>query len=100
MTRSARSTLYVSSERSVRPFLAAGLLLAVAGGRLDGTPVDLYPAPIPARTVGLRDARLAHVLGMAVPRADAERALTALGCVVLPREGRLTVQVPSWHVSV
>jgi phenylalanyl-tRNA synthetase beta chain len=76
---------------------AVALLLAVAGGRLDGTPVDVCPAPIAPRTVTLRDERLAHLLGIAVPRADAERALTALGCVVLPREGRLTVQVPSWR---
>jgi len=76
---------------------AVALLLAVAGGRVDGTPVDCCPAPIAPRTVVLRDARLAHLLGTAVPRAEAERALTALGCVVLPREGRLTVQVPSWR---
>jgi phenylalanyl-tRNA synthetase beta chain len=76
---------------------AVALILAVAGGRLDGTPVDVCPAPIAPRTVTLRDERLAHVLGIAVPRADAERALTSLGCVVLPREGRLTVQVPSWR---
>jgi len=76
---------------------AVVLLLAVAGGRLDGTPVNVCPAPIAPRTVTLRDERLAHLLGVTVPRADAERALTALGCVVLPREGRLTVQVPSWR---
>lgn len=76
---------------------AASLILLAAGGRLDGVPVDCYPAPVPARTVALRDARLAQLLGTTVPRADAERALTALGCVVLPREGRLTVQVPSWR---
>ena len=76
---------------------AVALLLAVGGGRLDGVPVDVCPAAIAPRTVALRDERLALVLGIAVPRADAERALTALGCVVLPREGRLTVQVPSWR---
>ena len=76
---------------------ALELLVLVAGGRVDGSPVDVYPAPIPARTLTLRDRRLALVLGVPVPRADAERALTALGCVVLPREERLAVQVPSFR---
>ena len=76
---------------------ALELLCLVAGGRVDGTPADVYPAPIPARTVMLRDERLVRVLGIEVPRAEAERALTALGCVVLPREGRLAVQVPSFR---
>jgi len=76
---------------------ALELLVLVAGGRVDAVPADVYPAPIAARTVTLRDERLAQVLGIAVPRADAERALTALGCVVLPREGRLTVQVPTFR---
>ena len=76
---------------------ALDLLVLVAGGRVDGVPVDVYAAPLPPRTVMLRDKRLAHVLGVAVARADAERALTALGCVVLPREERLAVQVPSFR---
>ncbi len=76
---------------------AAALILLVAGGRLDGVPADCVAAPVAPRTVTLRDARLSSLLGAEVPRAEAERALTALGCVVLPREGRLTVQVPSWR---
>ncbi len=58
---------------------ALELLCLVAGGRVDGTPVDVFPASLPVRTVVLRDERLARVLGIDVPRADAERALTALG---------------------
>ena len=76
---------------------AVELVLLVAGGRLDGVPVEVCAAPSPPRTVLLRDRRLAHVLGIEVPRADAERALTALGCVVVPRGDRLAVQVPSFR---
>jgi phenylalanyl-tRNA synthetase beta chain len=83
--------LPASLERAIE------LLLLVAGGRVDGVPTDVYPAPLAPRSVTLRDERLARVLGVAVPRADAERALTAIGCVVLPREGRLTVQVPTYR---
>ena len=76
---------------------ALDLLVAVAGGAVDGAPVDVYPAPIPAVTVFVRDRRVAHLLGVEVPRAEIERVLTALGCVVSPREDRLAVQVPTFR---
>ena len=74
---------------------ALDLLVRVAGGRVDGAPVDVYPSPIPAVTIFLRDRRVAHLLGVEIARAEIERVLTALGCVVSPREDRLAVQVPS-----
>jgi phenylalanyl-tRNA synthetase beta chain len=76
---------------------ALELLTAVAGGAVEGTPVDVYPAPIPATTIFLRDRRVAHLLGVEVPRAEIERVLTALGCVVSPKGDRLAVQVPTYR---
>ncbi len=73
---------------------ALELLVAVAGGRVEGVPVDVYPAPAPPTTVFLRDARVGLLLGVDVPRAEIERALTAIGCVVSPKPDRLAVQVP------
>jgi phenylalanyl-tRNA synthetase beta chain len=81
---------------AVRLARAAQLIVAVAGGRIEGC-VDVYPQPIAPRTVFLRDARLAQVLGVTVARADVERVLTAVGCVVAPKEDRYAVQVPSWR---
>lgn len=75
---------------------AAQLIVAVAGGRIEGA-VDVYPEPIAPRTIFLRDARLAQVLGVAVPRAEVERVLTAAGCVVGPKPDRCAVQVPAWR---
>jgi phenylalanyl-tRNA synthetase beta chain len=74
---------------------AVELIVAVAGGRVDGTPVDVYPATIAPTTVFVRDARIAHVLGVEIARAEVERVLTALGCVVGPKDDRLAVQVPA-----
>ncbi|HXY18537.1 MAG TPA: phenylalanine--tRNA ligase subunit beta [Gemmatimonadales bacterium] len=74
---------------------ALDLLVLVAGGKVDGVPVDVYPSPLPAVTVFLRDRRVAHLLGVEIPRSEIERVLTALGCVVSPREDRLAVQVPT-----
>jgi phenylalanyl-tRNA synthetase beta chain len=74
---------------------ALELIVAVAGGKVEGVPVDVHPAPVPATTIFLRDGRVAHLLGVEIPRAELERVLTALGCVVSPKEDRLAVQVPS-----
>ena len=74
---------------------ALELIVAVAGGAVDGAPVDVYPAPAQPTTIFLRDARVSHLLGVEVPRGEIERVLTALGCVVSPREDRVAVQVPS-----
>ena len=74
---------------------ALELLTAVAGGTVADPPVDVYPVPIPATTIFLRDQRVAHLLGVEVPRAEIERVLTALGCVVSPKGDRLAVQVPT-----
>ncbi len=73
---------------------ALELLVAVAGGSVDGAPVDVYPEPAGATTIFLRDARVGQLLGVEIPRAEIERVLTALGCVVRPKEDRLAVQVP------
>ena len=75
---------------------AAELIVAVAGGRIEAA-VDVYPAAIAPRTIFLRDARVAQVLGVEVSRGEIERVLTAIGCVVSPKEDRCAVQVPSWR---
>jgi phenylalanyl-tRNA synthetase beta chain len=75
---------------------AAQMIVAVAGGRIEGA-LDVYPRPIAPRTIFLRESRLAAVLGVAVPRAEVERVLTAIGCVVGPREDRFAVQAPAWR---
>ena len=73
---------------------ALELIVAVAGGAVDGAPVDVFPAPAPATTIFLRDARVAQLLGVEIPRTEVESVLTALGCVVSPKADRLAVQVP------
>jgi len=108
-TRRTRRALGLSTEASyrfergvdpeataTRLARAAQLIVAVAGGRIDAC-VDVYPAPLARRTVFLRDAKLTQVLGVAVDRADVERTLTAIGCVVGPRGERSAVQVPAWR---
>ena len=73
---------------------ALELIVAVAGGTVEGAPVDVHPVSGAATTIFLRDARVGRLLGVEIPRAEVERVLTALGCVVSPKEDRLAVQVP------
>jgi phenylalanyl-tRNA synthetase beta chain len=82
-----------TAERLAR---AAQLIVAVAGGTIEGC-LDVYPEPKGPRTIFLTDARLTRVLGVDVARADVERSLTAIGCVVGPRKDRYAVQVPAWR---
>src|SRR5437773_239303 len=111
--RRTRRALAVSSASSYRfergldmPGLpealarAIDLIRAVAGGELRESPIDLWPEPQKPRSVFLREARVAHLLGVAVPRKEIERLLSAVGFVVAPRDERMAVQVPGWRPDV
>lgn len=76
--------------------VAAALITQVAGGTV--AEVLEVGAPAPTRpVVTLRPARLATLLGMAVPVAEITRHLAALGCQVTVQDGVLQVQAPTWR---
>ena len=79
---------------------AIELILAVAGGELREPPLDLWPRPEQPRAVFLRPARVAHLLGIEIPRAEIERLLSSVGFVAAPKDERLAVQVPGWRPDV
>ena len=79
---------------------AIDLIRAIAGGEVREAPLDLWPEPWQPRTVFLREARVAHLLGVPVARAEIERLLSGVGFVVAPKDGRLAVQVPGWRPDV
>lgn len=86
-------------ERGVDPELprralerASELLLSIVGGHAGPISVAENLADLPAPTpVALRSARLARVLGVAVPDAEVARIFTALGM-------RVTVTADGWQV--
>ncbi len=79
---------------------AIDLIVAAAGGEVREPPLDLWPEPQQPRTVFLRPARVEHVLGVPLPRAEIERLLGRLGFVCAPKDDRLAVQVPGWRPDV
>ena len=76
------------------------IVAAVAGGRVDGAPGDLRPEPYAPRRIALRPARVATLLGDAVPQGEIVSLLTPLGFEVDARAGTLDVTVPSWRPDV
>jgi phenylalanyl-tRNA synthetase beta chain len=75
------------------------LVIALAGGRVESAPVDLYagdPAPTP---IVLRSARLQRVLGVAVAAERAAGLLRSVGCVADVEQGGDVVRCvpPSWR---
>jgi phenylalanyl-tRNA synthetase beta chain len=75
------------------------LVLAVAGGTVDGAPLDLWPDVTHPPRIFLRLDRVAQVLGVSLDQHTVERHLVAIGatCVAKPEERRIAVDVPGWR---
>jgi phenylalanyl-tRNA synthetase beta chain len=78
----------------------AELIVAIAGGRIDGAPVDLaYERAAPA-AITLRPARVARLLGDHVPTDEIAAYLCGIGFAAEPDGADLRVTVPSWRGDV
>jgi phenylalanyl-tRNA synthetase beta chain len=112
--RRARRALGISTDASYRfergvdgelqPLAlarAAGMLVAIAGARVDGAPVDIQSAPIERHRIALRPSRVSRLLGVNVGAVEIERLLRPVGFEVEARtEDSLAVVVPSWRPDV
>ncbi len=82
---------------------AVALIVATAGGEIDGPVLDVCPRSFEARVVALRLARIGHVLGVPFDAATVRGHLEPLGFTVESEdEGTLRVRVPgfrSWDVT-
>ncbi len=81
---------------------AIALIRAIAGGEVDGTPVDLYPAPRPRTRAALRVSRVGQLLGEPILADEIVGLLNPVGfkCVKHDGESLLDVEIPSWRVDV
>jgi phenylalanyl-tRNA synthetase beta chain len=79
---------------------AVEMLVALAGGRVDGAPVDLYPESRRTLQLSVRESRTALLLGDQVPAQEIASLLTSVGYGVTMRDGALDVSVPSWRPDV
>ena len=78
---------------------AVRMIVTVAGGTVDGTTVDCFPAPVHPPRIFLRPSRVAQVLGVELSWTEIERCLVAIGATVVskPDDGRIAVDVPGWR---
>ncbi len=108
--RNARRALGMSSDASYRfergvdveiaPVAlerVARLVVGLAGGHVDGAPVDLVYEPLAPRRIPLREKRVATLLGASVP---ADEIATLLGSVGFKVGHDLSVEIPSWRSDV
>ena len=75
----------------------ARLIVGLAGGRLDGAPVDLVYEAASPRRIQLRESRVAMLLGEQVPAKDIAALLESVGFKVT---SDLSVEIPSWRSDV
>jgi phenylalanyl-tRNA synthetase beta chain len=112
--RRARRKLAVSTDASYRfergvdaelqPLAlarAVELLVAIAGGSLDGAPVDIQHEPPARRRIALRPSRVSSLLGVHIAASEIERLIRPVGFAIESRdEDGLAVVVPSWRPDV
>jgi phenylalanyl-tRNA synthetase beta chain len=79
---------------------AIALMDFIGAGKVSGPIVDRYPAPRHATELHLRRARLASLLGVAVPDADVVRILRGLGLDVTPAGDGWDVLAPTYRVDL
>ena len=75
----------------------ARLIAGLAGGRVDGAPVDLVHEADAPHTIQLRESRVASLLGEPVGADEISKLLTSVGFKVATG---LSVDVPSWRSDV
>jgi phenylalanyl-tRNA synthetase beta chain len=80
---------------------AVRLILSVAGGIPQGSPIDLYPLPKRPLPISLKLVRAARILGEPVETGEVEKNLRTVGFRIAPEaKDVLKVSPPSWRHDV
>lgn len=80
---------------------AAKLIAEITDATVESGIVDIYPNPIPLKTVKLRYSRVADILGVNLSIERIDKILTALQFSILDHNSEsVTLQVPSYRVDI
>jgi len=80
---------------------AVRLILSIAGGIPQGSPIDLYPLPKRPQPISLRLARVTRLLGEPVEAHEVEKNLRLVGFRIAPEaKDVLKISPPSWRHDV
>jgi phenylalanyl-tRNA synthetase beta chain len=78
--------------------LAARLMVELCGARMVPGTIDVYPEPLPPRTVRLRLERVGKLVGIDIPEDDSRGILERLGFEVRDAgDGAWDIGVPYWR---
>lgn len=78
----------------------AQLIVLLAGGAVDGAPIDLAYERKPAEPIALRTSRVAKLLGESLPPEEIENLLKSIGFDVDRTGSDFRVSAPSWRSDV
>jgi phenylalanyl-tRNA synthetase beta chain len=80
---------------------AALLIRELAGGKISSPVADVYPAPIPNRSIEVKDKNVNRLIGKVIPRNEVHGILSRLDIRVMDiKDDRYTVSVPPYRVDV
>jgi phenylalanyl-tRNA synthetase beta chain len=87
---------------------AAHLITALAGGRVSGAPIDVYPSPIKDTIIKVRYAQLERLIGIEIDRSHIQQILQNLDIKIEPEanyghpgfEESFTAHIPPYRVDV
>ena len=80
---------------------AVRLMLSIAGGIPQGSPIDLYPLPKRPQPISLKLPRVARLLGEPVESSEVEKNLRLVGFRIAPEaKDVLKISPPSWRHDV
>ena len=81
--------------------IAAGLIVQLSGGRIDGAPIDVGGPPAPMVAVPLRPLRVSRVLGTPCEAAEIARRLRSIGFTIASQASdSIHWRPPSWRNDV
>jgi phenylalanyl-tRNA synthetase beta chain len=80
----------------------ARLVIALAGGRVESAPVDLYAGDAPPQPLVLRTQRMQRVLGVPLHAEHAASLLRSVGCIADVEEAGTSVRciAPTWRLDL
>jgi phenylalanyl-tRNA synthetase beta chain len=78
----------------------AQLIVLLAGGAIDGAPVDLANKGTQIQPITLRPSRVARLLGKAIDASEISSLLQSVGFGVSNSGENVSVTVPSWRLDV
>jgi len=78
-------------------------ILESAGGKLQGSEIDVIARPLDQAPISLRMSEVRRLLGNKIETTEVLQILRALGFEIIPEPGEeaeFTVQIPSWRLDV